>query len=347
MGESAFPFRWWEFAWYLMILIFGIVGNSLVILVVLMNKKIDAKSTFNILVIVLAITDFLVSAVGLPMYYLSTDAYKHPDGQQGDFLCMFFTGYFLPFFLLDVSVFILVLIALGRRRAITNPLSILDDDSTWRKILPIFFATVLSLGLGLPTIFGLRYVPQNPMVGNHCSYKYTFAQSIIIYCVVFIIDTISPIAILIICFRHIKKSFQMTTILLSMSNATRLTTNDVVLKKKQKSIGTMKLVVLAFFLCILPNHVLYLMSLAGVQGLGWNTEISQIGVLIRFTNSCLNPLLYSFKSEKFRKNFRDTFPWCFKSRPKKLMFKQHGNATRRDGYVAIRNAEMTTTSNIF
>ena len=341
--KAAFPFRWWEFTWYLIILIFGTVGNVLVILVILLNKKIDAKSSFNILIIVLAITDLLVSVVGLPIYYLSTSAYNHPHGQHGDFLCMFFTGYFLPFFLLDVSVFILVLIALGRRRAITNPLSILDDEQTWKKILPILVAVVLSLGLGLPTIFGLKYTHQNPMVGNHCTYRYTFINAIIIYCVVFLIDTISPIVVLVICFCHIRKSFNLTNKLLTISNATKLRGNDVALQKKQKSIGTMKLVVVAFFLCILPNHLLYLMSLAGVQGLGWNTEISQVGVLIRFTNSCLNPLLYSLKSEKFRKNFRDTFPRYFKGRPKKLKFKQHGNI-KGGGHIIIVNADVTTTT---
>ena len=332
--EAAFPFRWWEFTWYLIILIFGTVGNLSVILVILLNKKIDAKSTFNILIIVLAITDLLVSVVGLPIYYLSTSAYNHPDGQHGDFLCMFFTGYFLPFFLLDVSVFILVLIALGRRRAITNPLSVLDDEQTWKKILPILMAVVLSFGLGLPTIFGLKYTPQNPIVGNHCTYRYTFINSIIIYCVVFFIDTVSPIVILVICFRHIRTSFKLTNKLLTISSATKLRGNDVALQKKQKSIGTMKLVVAVFFLCILPNHLLYLMSLAGVQGLGWNTAISQVGVLIRFTNSCLNPLLYSLKSKKFRMNFRDTFKRCFKGPPKKLLFKKHGDV-RGDGHITI------------
>lgn len=118
--------------------------------------------------------------------------------------------------------------------------------------------------------------------------------------------------------------------------------NDVIFKQKLKSIATMRLVVVAFFLCILPNHVLYLASLAGVGGLGWNTEISQVGVLIRFTNSCINPLLYSFMSQKFRKNFKNTFPFCFARRQHKkiMLFKPvRDSLLRREGYVAVRNNE--------
>ena len=342
INESAFPFRWWEFLWYILIFVVGIIGNVLVIAVIFLNKKVETTSTFNILILVLATTDLLVSMVGLPIYILSTDMFHHPSGAHGDFLCMFFTGYFLPFFLLDISVFILVLIAVGRRRAIINPLSVFHDESKMRQILPILASTVLALGLGLPTVFGLKYTPSNPMVGNHCTYKYTYIQSIIIYCIVFVIDTIIPIVVLIICFQQIKQSFQSTNKFLI--NGQRLQNNkkyDVIINKKRKSIATMKYVVVAFFMCILPNHVLYLLSLAGVRGLEWNTVICQIGVLIRFTNSCINPILYSFKSERFRKNFQYTFPAVFHR--KKVVFKN--GSRRRDGYVCVEDTK--TTSNIF
>ena len=373
-ADSAFPFRWWEFVWYLLIFCIGAIGNLLVIYVIIFNKKINTTSSFNILVMLLAVADLLVSMVGLPIYYLSTDAFNHPDASHGgDYLCMFFTGYFIPFFLLDVSVFALMLIAIGRRKAITKPLSVLDDDDvTIKKILPILFAIAIPLALGMPTVFGLRYTPEKPMVGNHCSYRYTFIESIVIYCVAFSIDTIIPIVVLITCFAHISQSFKRTSKLLTKSvqqqsqqqqQPNNKIPNDAIFKQKLKSISTMRLVVIAFFLCILPNHVLYLASLAGVGGLGWNTEICQVGVLIRFTNSCVNPLLYSFMSQKFRKNFKSTFPFCFDKRrqhKKLLLFRPsvRDGLVRRDGYVAIQNNESvvgggasgsgnTASSNVF
>jgi len=143
IDESAFPFRWWQFVWYVSIFVVGVVGNFLVIIVIFLNKKVETTSTFNILILVLAATDLLVSMVGLPIYIFSTDIFNYPSDEHGDLLCMFFTGYFLPFFLLDTSVYILVLIAVGRRRAIVNPLSVFHDDGKMRQILPILASIML------------------------------------------------------------------------------------------------------------------------------------------------------------------------------------------------------------
>ena len=351
-STHAFPFRWWEFVWYLLIMLVGCVGNLLVILVIVLNKRIELTSTFNMHVSLLAVADLFVSMVGLPIYYLSTDAFNHPAGIRGDQLCSLFTGYFLPFFLLDISVFALVLIALGRRKAIIHPYSVLSEESVTRKTIPIATVVFISLALGVPTIYGLKYSPTDPIVGNHCTYRYTFIQSIIIYCVVFSVDTIVPIVVLVTCFRQISKSLARTNKFLRNSIAVNQSTinkrKDAAMKQKQKSIATMRLVVLAFFVCILPNHLLYLASLAGVNGLAWDTDISQVGVLVRFTNSCVNPLLYSFMSQKFRKNLKSTFPVFFKARKPKIIYNKRNLFPRNDGYVAIKeNEQYSASSNIF
>ena len=315
--QDAFPFQLWEFVWYLLIFVLGSVGNITVLLVILLHRRINRKSTFNIMILSLATTDLLISIVGLPIYIMSTNAYQHPAGKYGDYICMFFTGYFLPFWLLDVSVFILVIIALERRRIVINPLSVLEEDKFWTKFMLIVGAILLGLALGLPTIFGLKYTATDPMVGNYCTYRYTFIQSISIYFFVFTIDTIIPIVILSVSFQQIKKSLEKNEALLRDSSIQLCYRNEnkhsheLVLRKKRKTIETMKYVVLAFFICIVPNHLLYLLSLVGVKGLEWNSVVCQIGVLIRSSNSCVNPFLYCFKSREFRKKFSRNFQLNF------------------------------------
>ena len=323
--QDAFPFQLWEFVWYLLVFVLGSVGNITVLLVILLHRRINRKSTFNIMMLSLATTDLLISIVGLPIYIMSTNAYQHPAGKNGDDLCMFFTGYFLPFWLLDVSVFILVIIALERRRIIINPLSVLEEDKFWTKFMLVVGAILLGLALGLPTIFGLKYTATDPMVGNYCTYRYTFIQSISIYFFVFTIDTIIPIVILSVSFQQIKKLLEKNEALLRDSSIQLCYRNEnkhsheLVLRKKRKTIETMKYVVLAFFICIVPNHLLYLLSLAGVKGLEWNSVVCQIGVLMRFSNSCVNPFLYCFKSREFRKNFQETFNLIFKYTGRKMI----------------------------
>ena len=330
INEDFFPFRLWEFIWYLLLFVTGSVGNITVLLVIILHRGINRKSTFNIMLLSLATTDLLTSVVGLPIYIMSTSFYRHPAGKYGDYLCMFFTGYFLPFWLLDVSVFILVIIALERRKVVMKPLSILEEDKLSIKMF-VVGTILLGLALGLPTIFGLTYTATDPIVGNHCTYRYTFSQSVYIYFSVFTIDTIVPIIILSVCYLNIKKWLAKRDALLKASSIQTSYTvgnspsHELALKKKRKTIETMKCVVLAFFICIVPNHLLYLLSLAGVKGLEWNSVICQVGVLIRFSNSCINPLLYCFKSEEFRKNFQETFNLSFKTTVPKMIDKKDVN----------------------
>ena len=338
--QDNFPFRLWEFIWYLLLFVMGSVGNIAVLLVIILHRGINRKSTFNIMLLSLATTDLLTSVVGLPIYIMSTNFYRHPAGKYGDYLCMFVTGYFLPFWLLDVSVFILVIIALERRKVVTKPLSVLEEGKLSIKIIFVVGAILLGFALGLPTIFGLAYTATDSVVGNHCTYTYTFNQSVYIYFSVFTIDTIVPVIILSVCYLNIKTSLAKRKTLLKDSSIQSSYTDgnsqshELALKKKRKTIETMKYVVLAFFICIVPNHLLYLLSLVGVKGLEWNSVICQVGVLIRFSNSCINPILYCFKSEEFRKNFQETFNLSFKNTVPKIIDKKDVN------YITVnQNAE--------
>ena len=276
-------------------------------MVILLNKKIQITS-FNVIIFSLAVTDFMASIIGLPNYILSTSIFNHPVGRQGDWLCRMFTGYVWPFFFLDVSVFLLTYIALERRKSILDPLSI-DPDKPIKPILvTILLLVFAAFLLGLPTIYGIVYDIENNMVGNFCKYRYSFVQSLFIYVAVFILDTIIPVVILVLSYHQITSSLKKTSILLKTSieydcQRSNLKKTSAILGSKCKTIQTLKMVNFAFFACIVPNHLLYLLSLAGVSGLHWNTVISQVGVLIRLSNSFVNPFIYSIYSTQFKKNF--------------------------------------------
>ncbi|XP_065641918.1 chemerin-like receptor 2 isoform X1 [Hydra vulgaris] len=306
-NRYPFPIRSWEIFWYGSIAVLGTVGNGVVMMVMILNKNIKMTS-FNFTIFSLAFTDFLASFIGLPNYILSTSIFNHPDGLKGDWLCKLFTGYFWPFFFLDVSVFILVYIAIERRKAILDPIGCqqnrINNYSFFIILLIVIFASIL----GIPTVYGMVYNIEKNIVGNCCTYKYSYLQSICIYFAVFILDTIIPAVAMIVCYRQISSSLGKSNVLLKASihlnnQRKNLNKTTLVFGSKFKTVQTMKIVILAFFACIVPNHLLYLLSLISVRGLEWNSVVSQIGVLIRFSNTCVNPFIYSIKSKQFKKNF--------------------------------------------
>ncbi|XP_052783236.1 orexin receptor type 2-like [Mya arenaria] len=70
-------------------------------------------------------------------------------------------------------------------------------------------------------------------------------------------------------------------------------------------------IVVVFALCFLPNHTLnilrYLEQLRKVPNL---RMFALIAHWCTFFNSCINPIIYSFMSDKFRKEFRVALSLC-------------------------------------
>uniref|UniRef100_A0A182KBS8 G-protein coupled receptors family 1 profile domain-containing protein n=1 Tax=Anopheles christyi TaxID=43041 RepID=A0A182KBS8_9DIPT len=71
-------------------------------------------------------------------------------------------------------------------------------------------------------------------------------------------------------------------------------------------------VVLVFAFCWCPIQVILLLKSLKLYGLTHASIIFQIvSHVLAYTNSCINPVLYAFLSDNFRKAFRKVV-WCGK-----------------------------------
>ena len=310
--EATFPIRTWQLFWYICIFIVGVSGNSIVLIVISRSKDLLRSSSFNIFLFSLAVTDLLISAIGVPSYILSTHIFDHPTGSNGDVMCKLVTGYLCPFWFLTISVCLLVVICLERRRVILDPLSTMNERPLIMNSLIVFFCVVYSLIVEIPTIVGLEYAQYNNTVGQFCKYNYNAVTGRVLYVVVFSAEYLIPLLIFLISFKQVRDYLRKTEkdmnpfITAYKEEKTRV--RKTALKRKSASIETMKLVVIAFFVCITPNDALYMLfQFAGISSLTWNSTIYQVCLLLRFSNSCVNPILYGFHSKRFRKHFRQVF----------------------------------------
>lgn len=86
--------------------------------------------------------------------------------------------------------------------------------------------------------------------------------------------------------------------------------------RKHRSIRMIFCIVFAFFICWLPFHILQFIELNAHH----NSALSNVGriagpltVILAFTNSCLNPILYMFMCEKFQKKLKQSICLVFES----------------------------------
>ncbi len=77
---------------------------------------------------------------------------------------------------------------------------------------------------------------------------------------------------------------------------------------RRKVIRLLIAVVLTFAICVLPSHVYQLWTLFGDVGYSPSTFhkiLPAVTYLILYTNSALNPILYAFLSDNFRKSLKE------------------------------------------
>lgn len=98
--------------------------------------------------------------------------------------------------------------------------------------------------------------------------------------------------------------------------------NHPQMKARRQVVIMLAMVVLSFFLCLLPLRVLFLWILLVPQ-----KEVQDMGVegyynlvyfcrVMYYLNSCVNPVLYAFMSTRFRNEFHKALT-CFKKRSKR------------------------------
>ncbi|XP_057315118.1 apelin receptor B-like isoform X1 [Hydractinia symbiolongicarpus] len=311
--KSNFTLSAWQTTWYMVIFILGLVGNGIVIFVIMKSKTIQRDAPFNIYLLALAIIDMLISIICVPTYALSTDAFLHPSGEYGEVLCKLVTGYTIPFWLLDVSVFLLVAIAVERRKAIIDSFSTLQYRSIKLTLSYVGIALLMGILTQAPTYYGAHYESRNATVGNACKYDCGSTTMDILHYSAFTLECIVPSIVLFICFRHIKKHLTKFEGELhhSIPDYYKAKNKKFIpnIAHKKDTIGTFKIIVIVFLVCVALNEITYVLlePVLNITSLQWNSSLYQVTVMLRFSNSCLNPILYSFRSKSFRKKVRDVF----------------------------------------
>lgn len=312
---ANFELRGWEIFCYSLIFIIGVIGNSIIILVILKSSGTPKQRLrdvpFNVYLMALAIVDMALCIVCLPVYIMSTTAFPHPTGTGGDVFCKLVTGNVPQFWLAGVSIYLLVVISYERYSAITKPFKT-RLGITKKTYIYIGLAWFFGFARELPVIVGIRYSATKATVGTSCYYWPKQLPSIFVFSLLFFSQYIIPAAIFLYNFYRIRK--RINTLDTSLKTALDQPKQRVeIMKSKRRTIRIVLMVLVTFLVCWTPNNIMYLLFQYGhVSDVAWSSDYYQFGIILGFSSSCINPFLYAFQSKQFRVHCGKVFRKIFK-----------------------------------
>lgn len=288
---------------YAVVILTGIFGNSLVLAVVWKTKTMH--TTTNYLLVNLAASDILV-LLWCPSTYNFAVVGSFPEGELGDYLCRFFTGDPMDTLCLGVTIFTLTVLAVERYQALVTPMTAKYTLTKKSVIYAIAATWMISMLISIPDFIfthvdrttGKCVSPLGPEMDVHSGKAIYVIIAISLY--IFL-----PLVIITFCYFQILRGMFITrTICAGPANGN---------SEKKKLAILIIAVTVVFYILFLPFAIFVLHVALKKQFTTDNgenqTELTVLKVLtfLIVTNSSLNPVLYAFQSENYRKAFRSLF----------------------------------------
>ncbi|KAG1668491.1 Allatostatin-A receptor [Nymphon striatum] len=274
------------------VVIIGLVGNALVVIVVLMNRQM--RNTTNMLIINLAIADLLFIIFCVP--FTATD-YSTSLWPFGDVWCRIVQ--YLILVCAYMSVYTLVLMSVDRYLAVVHPISSMSIRTEKNAIIAIVLMWVTIL------VFCI------PVIATHGNFKYIFMYREQSQCAFlekyynlkafqmsfFLSSYVIPLTL--ITFLYIQ---MLNRLWRGVGVGGHISSES--LRAKKRVTLMVVIVVVVFAVCWMPIHLILVLKSFNLYKLSKGAIYAQIvSHTLAYANSCVNPILYAFLSENFRKSF--------------------------------------------
>ncbi|OXB65949.1 hypothetical protein ASZ78_002697 [Callipepla squamata] len=269
---------------YSLVVIFGLIGNILVILILVKYKRL--KSMTDIYLLNLAISDLLF-VFSLPFWAY----YAAHDWIFGEALCRILSGvYLLGFY---SGIFFIILLTIDRYLAIVHAVFALKARTVTYGILTSTVTWTVAVFASVPGIVFHKTQKENAQCT--CSAHYpsddliNWKQSYVLK--MNILGLIIPMIIMIFCYSQILKT------LLRCKN-----------EKKQKAVRLIFVIMIFYFIFWTPFHIASFVHTfqtyffySDCDMLSRLEKTIQVTETISMIHCCINPVIYAFVGEKFRK----------------------------------------------
>ncbi|XP_048451882.1 kappa-type opioid receptor [Rhincodon typus] len=275
---------------YSLIFVVGTVGNCLVMYVIVRHTKM--KTATNIYIFNLAAADALATST---MPFQSAD-YLLGSWPFGDTLCKIVVS--IDYYNMFTSIFTLTMMSVDRYIAVCHPVKALDFRTPLKAKVINVCIWILASVIGIPvTVLGGTGTRNGSV---ECELKfpqpYWYWDTILKICV-FIFAFVIPVLIISACY----------SLMILRLKSVRLLSGSREKDRNLRRITHMVLIVVAvFIICWTPIHIFVLVkALTDVPETTVVSACYYFSVALGYTNSSLNPILYAFLDENFKRCFKD------------------------------------------
>uniref|UniRef100_H2ZYF3 Galanin receptor type 1 n=1 Tax=Latimeria chalumnae TaxID=7897 RepID=H2ZYF3_LATCH len=287
-----------------LIFLLGIIGNTLVMIVIGRIKSRRSRSTTNTFILNLSIADLSFLLFCVPF---QATIYSLPEWIFGAFLCKF-VHYFVMVTML-VSIFTLVAMSVDRYIAVVHAKRSHCIRNKKNASIGVSVIWVLSFVIAIPVAQHQTLMTWHQEAPNSsfCWEEWTHKGSKQTYKVtIVIIGYLLPLVLISCCYAkvlcHLHKKVK------NMSKKSE--------RSKKKTAQTVLLVVAVFLFSWMPHHIISMWVEFGDFPLNdASFAFRIISHCLAYGNSCINPIIYAFLSENFRKACRQVFVCKFFLRP--------------------------------
>ena len=276
--------------------ILGLGGNMLVICVVLSNQQM--RSTTNILIVSLAFADLFFIVFCVPF---TATGYALPYWPFGNIWCKI-VHYFM-FVSAYVSIYTLVLMSLDRYLAVVHPISSMSIRTQRNTYIVVSITWVIILLGHVPLlmqygVFEYDYYGEERSTCINLKSLHKHEVNKLFYATFFVFGYLLPLSLICVLY-----GFMLKRLLYGVVPGGNQRAESI--RSKKRVTKMVVIVVVIFALCWLPIQIIFM-----VQNFGnFATDIVSIAMqmtanCLAYMNSCVNPILYAFLSENFRRSFR-------------------------------------------
>ncbi|KAH9495463.1 hypothetical protein Btru_015181 [Bulinus truncatus] len=297
-----------EFEWYVSIIvptIFGLIcvlglfGNSLVILVVMCDKHM--RNTTNILILSLAVADLLFILFCVPF---TATGYAYHVWPFGDIGCK--VAQYAMYVCAYASVYTLVLMSLDRYLAVVHAIrsmTLRSERNTWFAIL-IMWIVVLCGNVPLLIQYGeIHYIHDGQNRSACINVQDEVDKSLGLnkkfFGTFLFFGYVIPLGVTVVMYGLMLKRLLYGVVPGGGNQSAES------IRAKKRVTRMVVIVVVIFAICWLPIQIILFMK----NVLEVSIDMILLGSMLAanclaYMNSCVNPILYAFLSENFRRSFR-------------------------------------------
>ncbi|NXD93730.1 GALR1 protein, partial [Chaetorhynchus papuensis] len=272
----------------------GVLGNTLVITVLARSKPGKRRSTTNIFILNLSIADLAYLLFCIPF---QSTVYVLPTWVLGAFICKFI-HYFFTISML-VSIFTLSAMSVDRYVAIVHSRRSSALRVPRNAMLGVGLIWALSFAMASPVAHHQRIFHRETSNQTFCWEFWPNPRHKKVYVIcTFVFGYLLPLLLISFCYakvlNHLHKKLR------NMSKKSEAS--------KKKTAQTVLVVVVVFGISWLPHHVIHLWAEFGVFPLTQASFLFRVTAhCLAYSNSSVNPIIYAFLSENFRKAYKQVF----------------------------------------